>query len=173
MIIKYVIKNLNDMHFGAAHTKLFATASISAVPALGVTLIEGLTSWYIDNQIFMTFVFLSLTIDTILGAYVHYNINKDFSMRKCLEGLLRKGFSVVAGYVLFEMVHQIVKDVDFIAIYFKVLLQLMVLLYPTGSAMGNLSIITKGKFPPIGWMKKLDKFSNDVDLETFKTKKDE
>lgn len=170
MISRFIIKNLNEIHFGTLHTKFLATVTLSAAPAIGLTMIEKLTSWYINNQIFMTFVFIALTIDHILGSYVHWQIKQDFSFKKNLSGLLQKGFSVVAGYVLFEMIHQIVKDVDFIATYFKVLLQLMVLLYPIGSAMGNLSIITNGRFPPIGWMKKLDNFQNNVDLETFKTK---
>lgn len=174
VIYKYIIKSLNDIHFGAIHTKLLATMTLTTVPALGLTLLERLTSWYITNQVFMTFVFLAITIDHILGSYVHFQIKRDFSFKKNLQGLLQKGFSVVAGYVLLEMIHQIVKDVDFIALYFKVLIQLMVMLYPIGNAMGNLSIITKGKFPPIGWMRKLEKFNEDLDLETFKTtKKDE
>lgn len=162
------------MHFGAIQIKFLTTMTLTAVPALGLTLLEKLTSWYITNQVFMTFVFIALTIDHILGTYVHWSIKRDFSLKKNFQGLLQKGFSVVAGYVLLEMIHQIVKDVDFIAIYFKVLVQLMVLLYPSGSAMVNLSLITKGKFPPIGWMNKLEKFNTDMDLETFKTtKKDE
>lgn len=173
IIYDYIIRNLNTMHYGAMHSKFLAVFSLSAPPAFGLTLLEKLTSWYVNNQIFMTFVFLALVIDHILGTYIHLKIKKDFTLKKNLDGLLRKGFSVVAGYVLFEMVHQIVKDVDFIATYFKVLLQLMVMLYPVGSAMSNLSLITNGKFPPIGWMKKLEKFNESADIETFKTKNNE
>ena len=71
------------------------------------------------------------------------------------------------------MIHQIVDDVEFIAIYFKVILQLTVMLYPVLSALKNLSIITGGKFPPNAWFVKFDSFNKDLDLEHFKTKKDE
>ena len=110
-----------------------------------------------------------LILDHLLGSYVHLTIKKDLTFKKNLEGLLKKGFSVIAGYMLFEMIHQIVQEVDFIAIYFKVLIQVMVILYPAGSAMVNLSIITNGTFPPIDWMKKLKNFNENVDLHEFKT----
>ena len=71
------------------------------------------------------------------------------------------------------MIHQIMKDVNFVAIYFKVILQLTVLLYPAFSALKNISIINSGKFPPEIWFRKFEGFNKDLDLEHFKTKKDE
>lgn len=173
MIFKtFIIKNLMNIHAGNATQKAIATAKLATLPAFGISLTERFVGWYIENQIFMTFVFLALFLDHILGSWVHWQ-KRDFSLKTNIYGLFGKTTSVIVGYILFEMVHQIVKDVDFIAIYFKVLLQLMVFLYPAGSAMGNLSILTNGKFPPVGWMNKLRKFNESADLETFKTKKDE
>lgn len=148
----------------------FAVASASAVP---VSLIDLLFGWYIDNRIFLTLVFLAVALDHVFGTYVHLFIARDFSPKKNVSGLLIKGFSVCAGYVLFEMIHQIMKDVDFVAIYFRVVLQLTVMIYPVYSALKNLSIINGGNFPPEIWFKKLEGFNKDLDLEHFKTKKDE
>lgn len=170
MIKEFIITNLMNIHTGTASQKILGTIKLAAAPAIGISLTERFIGWYIENQIFMSFVFVALSLDHILGSWVHYR-KGDFSLKENIYGLFGKTTSVIVGYVLFEMVHQIVKDVDFIAIYFKVLLQLMVLLYPAGSAMGNLSILTNGKFPPVGWMKKLRKFNEEADLETFKTKK--
>lgn len=121
----------------------------------------------------MSFVCAALVIDHLIGSYVHKMIKKDFTWKKNLHGFLIKGFSVVAGYVLFEMMHQIVDDVDFISTYFKITLQLIVFMYPAGSALVNISIASGGKFPSKGIMEKFVKFENTADLETFKTKQNE
>lgn len=172
MLYNYITGVLHNYFFGTASTKTVATLQISATTAVGLSLVERFTEWYVSNQVFMIYVFMSLMLDHILGTYVHLFVKRDFTIQKNLEGLLKKGFAIVAGYMLFEMIHQIVQEVDFIAIYFKVLIQIMVILYPAGSAMVNLSIITNGAFPPIGWMKKLKNFNENVDLHEFSTKKE-
>lgn len=150
---------------------LFASlfTMFSAIP---ISLFESLTGWAINNQIFLSLVFLAIAIDHILGTFVHWSIKKDFSAKKNLYGLLTKGFAVCAGYVLFEMIHQIVDDVQFVATYFKVILQLTVMLYPVMSALRNLSLITEGKFPPAIWFAKLEGFTKDLSLKHFKDEND-
>ena len=154
-------------------TQLLISAAVSAASAVPVSLMDKLFGWYIDNQVYMTLVFLAVAIDHIIGTFVHWQIKRDWSPKKNLFGLIRKGFAVVAGYVLFEMVHQIVDDVEFISIYFKAILQLTVMLYPVISALKNLSIITGGKFPPHIWLEKFESFNKDLDLNHFKTTKNE
>lgn len=154
-------------------TQILISAFISAAPALPVSLLDRLAGWYIDNSVFLTMVFGAVVLDYAIGTYVHLMVKRDFNMKKNYIGLLVKGFAVCAGYVLFEMVRQIVNDVQFIAIYFKVILQLTVILYPTISALKNISILTNGEFPPDIWFKKFNKFNKDLDLQTFKTTTDE
>lgn len=153
--------------------QLLISGLLSAAPAIPISLVDRFSGWYIDNQVFLTLVFLAVAIDHLLGSFVYYWIKHDFNIKKNLNGLLVKGFSVCAGYVLFEMVHQIVSDVQFIAIYFRVILQLTVILYPLLSALKNISIISGGAFPPVIWFKKFESFNNDLDLNNFKTTKDE
>lgn len=153
--------------------QLLISGLLSAVPAIPISLVDRFSGWYIDNQVFLTLVFLAVVIDHLLGSFVHYWIKHDFNIKKNQNGLLVKGFSVCAGYVLFEMVHQIVSDVQFIAIYFRVILQLTVIIYPLLSALKNISIISGGAFPPAIWFKKFESFNNDLDLNNFKTTKDE
>lgn len=142
-------------------------------PAVSISLIERLSGWYISNQIFMIFICAAIFFDHLLGSYVHAKIKKDFSWKKNRDGLFIKFGGSLIGYVLFEMLQQIVKDVDFIAIYLKVLLQLVTFFYPFFSAIVNLSIATGGKFPSKGLMKKFVKFEDEADLKIFKTKIDE
>ena len=172
MILKFLIRNLYYIHAGSSKQIIAALVKLAIAPAVTISITEKLSGWYFENQIYMTLVLFAIFIDWLLGSAVHIK-NRDFSWKKNLTGVFAKTGYVIIGYILFEMIHQIVNDVEFIASYFKVLLQLIVILYPAGSAMGNLSVLTGGKFPPIGFMKKLDKFQEDVDLKNFKTKPDE
>lgn len=172
-ILKFIIRNLQIIHNGVIADKLIASVKLSVTPAIFVTISEGISQWYIVNQWFMVFVFLAIAIDHILGTIVHLFYKKDFSFKKNLFGLLIKSGACIIGYMIFIMIHEIIKDVDFIAIYFKVVIQLTVFIYPAGSALGNLSILTGGKFPPIGWMNRIAKFQENLDIKNFKTDTDE
>ena len=172
-VFKYLISDLTNLHNGIGFHRFLSAAKLASVPAIFVTISEGFTKWYIVNQWFMVFVFCVIAIDHLLGSIVHAFYKRDFTFKKNLSGLLTKIGACIAGYIMFIMMHEIIKDVDYIAIYFKVLLQLTVFIYPAGSALGNLSILTGGKFPPIGWMNKIAKFQENLELENFKTKKNE
>ncbi|WDF45240.1 hypothetical protein PQ459_10050 [Chryseobacterium sp. KACC 21268] len=172
-ILKFIIKNLQIIHNGIGTDKVISAFKLATVPAVFVTTFEGLSKWYIVNQWFMIFVFYAIAIDHILGSIVHAFIKKDFTLKKNAVGLTIKIGFCIAGYSLFVMIHEIFKGIPFIADYFKILIQFIVFIWPAGSAMGNMSIITNGKFPPIGWMKKLEKFQENIELETFKTQNNE
>ena len=120
--IHFIAEKINEMHLPKYLSQLIISGLVSVTPAVPISLLDRLFGWYIDNQVFLTMVFLAVVIDHVLGSFVHFQIKHDFSIKKNLNGLLTKGFSVCAGYVLFEMIHQIVDDVEFIAIYFKVIL---------------------------------------------------
>lgn len=172
-LLQIIATKMNDLQFPKFLINLVFAGVVSVASAVPVSLMDLLFGWYIDNRVFLTLVFIAVAIDHLVGTYVHIAIKRDFSSKKNLKGLLVKGFSVCAGYVLFEMIHQIMKDVNFVAIYFKVILQLTVLLYPAFSALKNISIINGGKFPPEIWFKKFEGFNKDLDINHFKTKKDE
>lgn len=172
-IAKFTLNNMQKLHNGVGLDKIFATFKIAAIPAIFVTVFEGLSDWYIVNQWFMIYVFYAIAIDHILGSIVHAFIKKDFTFKKNATGLVMKISFCIAGYSLFVMIHEIFKGIPFIADYFKILIQFIVFIWPAGSAMGNMSILTGGKFPPIGWMRKLEKFQENLDLDNFKTTKDE
>ena len=172
-IIDLLLLKIQDLEISRYMSQLFFSLVVSTVPAIPISIVDRLSGWYIENSIFLTMVFIILALDHAFGSIVHLYIKKDFNRKKNLIGLLVKGFSVCAGYVLFEMVRQIVQDVEFISIYFRVVLQITVIMYPGGSLMKNLSILTNGKFPPAALFKKFEKFNEDLDLNNFKTKNDE
>lgn len=171
-IARQIILNMNLAHVGSWDTKILAISKLSFIPAFIVFSFERLTTWYIDNHWFMQGVLIAIAIDHILGTYVHFWIKRDWSWKKNISGLFTKLIMCILGYIIFEFMHVIVQPVDFIAHYFSVVLQLMVFLYPGLSALGNMSVITKGKFPPVGWIDKLNQFNNSGDLEHLRTKKE-
>lgn len=172
-ILKFLLKNLNTLHSGNGREIILALLKLGSVPAVAFTFNEKITGWYLDNYSFMAMVLFAIAVDHILGTIVHIWYEKDFVFKKNYIGFITKIGGCIAGYVLLEMLREILQDADFIAIYMKMLIQAMVFLYPGGSALGNLSIITNGKFPPIGWMNKIDNFQKTVNLNEFKTKNDE
>lgn len=154
-------------------TKLAALTVLSIFPAGGFSVVQSLTGWYIDNAAFMSFVSVAIFIDHAVGSYVHWFKKKDFSWRKNRNGLFLKIGGSIAGYVLFEMFYQIVQDVNFIAIYLKILLQVATFAYPAMSAFVNISIATGGRFPSKAILNKFIKFEETADLTVFKTLPDE
>lgn len=174
MILKFLIRNLNILHSGKdLHAILPALFKLGTIPAVAFTLNEKVTGWYMDNYFFIIMVIVAILVDHALGSVVHWFYKKDFVFQKNYIGFIKKVGGCIAGYVVLEMLREILKDADFIAIYMKMLIQTMVFMYPAGSAMGNLSVITGGKFPPIGLMKKFDNFEKTADLNSLKTKVDE
>lgn len=168
----FIIENLRNLIDTAPATeKIFSAWKLGLFVSLGPALLESLSGWYIQNSVFMSFVFVAIFLDHLSGSYVHWFIKKDFSWKKNRNGLFLKFSSSVFGYVLLEMLRQIVDDVDFIAIYLKISLQLVVFLYPASSAFGNIHIITNGKMPPKWLMTGVKRFEEDGDLRHFRTTK--
>jgi len=68
------------------------------------------------------------------------------------------------------IMHDALDEVEFLDVYFKVMIKLMVLLYPLSSALVNMSKVTNGAFPPSGLLKKIKNFEKTGDLESLKEK---
>lgn len=168
----FILKNLDLLYHGNALDKLLAVGKLAVIPAVGTSIVEYLTAWYIDNGIFMGFILYTVVASAVLGGIVHVK-KKDFSFKLLFWGFIIKLLAVIIGYVSFEMLHQIIKDLDIGGLYLKAVIQIMTLLYPMGSVAKSLYFITGGKFPPFGFMNKLKDFNKDLDINHFKSKKDE
>lgn len=164
----FILKHLLIVHHGGLIAKIKSTVYLALASSPVAYILEKLLSWSMANQEYLVFVLLAIMVDHILGSIIHGFILRDFSFRKNLSGLILKiGLTVVIG-LLFEGVNHIMKGDNFIKDYLTMVLRLSVFLYPAGSAFMNSAIITKGKFPPIGWMEKIKKFNQDLDLKQFK-----
>lgn len=120
-------------------------------------LFDQIMKWTIENGDYISFVMIAIAIDHILGTLKHLMIG-DFSMKTNLIGLMTKIGLVVACGLLFEGLNNIVTHETLVKDYLTITTRLIVFLYPAGSAFGNSTFLSGGKFPPQIWLDKLQRF---------------
>lgn len=161
------------MHKGTVTLKIQSTFLLSLFSFPFALIYEGFSNWLNLNIEFISFLFVAVIIDHLIGSYVHAYIKKDFTLKQNLKGLLMKTSLIIMVFIIGHGMVNILGKEDIITNYFNTIMRLMVFLYPAGSALVNCSIITKGKFPPLGFMKKVAKFNNTFDLSSFKEESSE
>ena len=145
----------------------------SLLAAYPLIFVDKANAWIIANQDYITIVTGTIIISHIFGTYVHILIKKDFSIGKNLAGLCLK-ITVVTGVVLlFEGFSHVTIYNEFFYKYIQMTLRLLTLIYPLRSALLNCYLMTGGTFPPSSVIKRIDKFQQTLDIETFKNKKEE
>ena len=167
-ILFFIANHLLIIHKGTIIAKLKSSIILAVSVSPVALLIDKLKSWAIDNIEFMTIIACAIVIDHIIGSILHAFKLRDFTWKENIKGLLVKMGLTVAAYILFEMFNFILKDAEWLAKYFKLITNLSVFLYPAGSAFVNISVLTDGKFPPIGWIEKIKKFQNNLNLKELK-----
>lgn len=172
LIKKFIIKNLITIHSGAGADKVVSTFKLAAVPAVGLSISERFTGWYFESKLFIVLLTVALFFDLGVGIAKHLK-QHTFSFKKMLTGFMSKLGIVIVGYFLTEAFIQILADADLDSIYFKVATKIMLFIYPAGNTFVNLGILSNGKFPSEGFMKRFDKFNKTFDVIVFKQKEDE
>lgn len=165
MILSYLINvltYLKAIHIGTLLVQFKATIKLGILLSPLIFLVEKLSRWGIDNSDYIIVVLFAIAIDHVLGTTKHLYFDKDFTIKKNLKGLVIKIGLVVACGFLFEGLQVIVHKESLVTEYLKITLRLIVFLYPAGSAFGNSSIISNGKFPPQSWLDRLKKFQENL-----------
>lgn len=171
-IALYIGIALMQLHKGAFVVKLYAAFKIAMPLSVFAWMAERFTTWGIANQDYIGGVLGCIAVDHLIGSIYHLR-QRDFTLKKNALGLVTKLALCVAAALLFEILQHAMKDAPFIYEYLKIITRLVVLLYPAGSAFMNMSALTDGVFPPIGWIKKIKAFNENLDIEKFKGKHDE
>lgn len=169
MIKQFLIKNLLILHSGNAVNKLFSSFKLAAVPAVGLSISERFIDWGVSNQVFISILVGTLFVDLILGVWKHLKMST-FSFKQMILGFCQKIGIVILFYFLSEALIQIISDADLDSIYVKVALKLMLFIYLAGNSLVNMGIITNGKFPPLYFLKRIDKFNKTGDVRAFNLK---
>lgn len=133
-------------------------------------IIEKLGQWQVDNSTYVSFVIGAIAVDHILGSIYHAFFARDWSIKENVKGLLIKLLIVISIGYLFEgldglMVSSILKE------YTIMVLRLMVFLYPATSAFHNSYAMTGQKFPPMAFMEKLKRFSENATINSSENAK--
>lgn len=173
MILKYLLAlvvNLKLIHIGSLSIKLQAAAKLGLCLSIPAFIFEMVVKWGVNNSDYVGFCLLAIMIDHVLGTIRHLFIDRDFTIKKNIKGMVIKIGLVVSVGLLFEGLNVIVKNDSIIKEYIVMTTRLMVFLYPAGSAFGNSSILSGGKFPPTAWIDKLKKFQENLNANEFKNK---
>lgn len=171
--MEFILRNLQLMHSGPMADKIKASFFLAVGSSPIYWLIEKFNDWYFENYGYVIFVFIAIIFDHFLGTWVHAFIKRDFSMKRNIIGFFTKIFLVIMVAVLVEGVANILGPQNLVTEYFAVISRLMVFIYPAGSALVNVSLITKGKFPPTAWMEKIMRFNKSMDINDFKEEDNE
>ena len=164
-IREFILNNLVLLYKGSFLTKVNASLKLSATPAVAISVFEYFSGLYTTDLSFLYGVLFVLMVDHVLGTYLHY-----FAFKTNLLGLLKKLTVILSGYSMLLIMHDALDEVEFLDVYFKVMVKLMVLLYPLGSALVNMSKVTNGAFPPSGLLKKIKNFEKTGDIDSLKQK---
>lgn len=164
---QFIITNLLLIHSGNYHEKFLAIFKLALVPAAGISVMEKLSTWYIHNHFFIILLIGGLLGDLVMGIWKHLK-KRTFSFKKLITGFIEKAGIIVVAYFLCESLIQIISDAELGTIYFKFVSKIMLFIFPAGNAFVNMGIVTDGKFPPLGFLKRFEKFNNDLDPTAFK-----
>lgn len=167
LLLKFIVTNLILIHKGTALMKIQGTVTLAVLSSPLAFIADNVSNWLHLNIEFASFVFGAIVIDHILGSCVHAFIKRDFKMLKNITGMsIKISLVIIVHFLGLGIVFILGKGV--LSEYFNKALMLTVFLYPAGSALVNCAIITKGKFPPVGFMKKIKYFNETLDLKGIK-----
>ncbi len=167
-----ILKNFTALHVGSLLIKIKSTVKLGVLISPILMATEKVTAnvatwmnvnvWVIDNSSYIQIVMGAIIVDHALGSIKHLFWMRDFQFQKNITGLTIKIGLVVAVGFLFEGLNELVHQDTIIKQYLTMTTRIVVFLYPAGSAFSNSSVISGGKFPPIGWMEKLRQFQTNL-----------
>jgi hypothetical protein len=142
--------SMQTLYYSFLLSPFFATIALYVNP---------ISEMFDDEKSFFVMLTTALIIDLIMGVMKHLKLNQ-FSFRNLVLGLIVKVLVAYCGAVLFFSFAGL--EDGWLAEWFKLVAKFTVLVYPTGSAVSNMYVITGGRFPPVSFMRKLDTFKEIV-----------
>lgn len=134
-------------------------------------LLDGLNLWFKTNQQFSSFILICLVVNMIVGAHYHYR-QGTFDWVEMFKKNILMWVVLITVYGMLEMLRFTAGN-NFVGESFKILIQVVTLLYPISKVLKNIYILSNKQFPPAFIMDKIYKFEKDGDLnDLFDTDKD-
>lgn len=144
----------------------------SAVKLTPIAYVLSLTSWWFgENKQFGEFMCILLIMNMGVGLVYHLK-SGTFEFKEFIWKNIGMAAIVVCGYTVLDMLRYTAGD-NIAGEMFRVLIQIITLLYPGSKILKNLYVLSNGHFPPEFIMKKLYNFEKNGDLNEFFNKKKE
>jgi hypothetical protein len=128
-------------------------------------ILDGLNLWFENNQQFSSFVIICLLVNLLVGVRYHNKMGT-FCWKEFFIKNIEMWVILVLVYGLLEML-RITAGNNIVGEGFKVLIQVMTLLYPISKALKNIYILSNKKFPPSFIMDKIYTFEKNGDLNNL------
>lgn len=134
--------------------------------------LDYINAWFKANGQFAFFVCMALLINMAVGAGKHL-YKKTFNYIKFFTKNIQMGLMLIVTYIMLEMLRLTAGD-NIAGEVFKIVIQIVSLLYPTSKVLKNVYILTAGKHPPEFIMTRLYNFEKSGELkDLFNNKKEE
>lgn len=154
------------LEYGTLPEKIGASAFMAITFSPVVWAMSLIHKYFFHDRDFVEIIFVLLIIDIATGLMKHLKTHT-FSWSELFLGMIEKVFVSAIAMVTFNALGSI-KDLEkneTIMLYFTLIGKLLNAFYVGGSAFNNLYIITGGKFPPVGWMKRMKDFNLSGNVE--------
>lgn len=123
---------------------------------------------------FIEIVIIFITGALIMGAWKHWRL-KTFSHTRLLLGLIEQTLIVTIAMITlnaFTLLNELKHSEDAVK-YFNLVWKLAILVYLGISIAKSMTIITNGKFPPIGFIRRMKNFNSSLEISDLTTNKND
>lgn len=135
-------------------------------------LLDGLNFWFKTNQQFSSFILICLLVNMVVGAVFHSKMGT-FNWVEMFRKNILMWVVLIVVYAMLEML-RLTAGQNFVGESFKILIQVVTLLYPVSKVLKNIYILSNKQFPPAFIMDKIYTFEKNGDLkDLFNTDKNE
>ena len=159
----FLLQQLFLIHSGSIAIKIKASFFLGLSLSPVAFLIENINNWYVTNYSYILWVSGAILVDWAIGTIKHL-IKKTFDIKMNATGIILKTAMAFFAGILFEGLTYFTKDGNLVTASLMTITRLSIFIYPAGSALMNMSVITNGVFPPIGWINKIKYFNENLKL---------
>lgn len=172
----FLLQQFEGVHSGKMVQKLKSSAAIGVTISPIALIFQSYTNWFFSEVLFMTIIGVALLADLLLGMIAHApRYLDDFDLFTMLWKFMVKFVVCYTAIFVFGLFVILFHSYGLnIGIYTKLAASFSILCYPALSALGNMSIVTGGAFPPKDWIMALESKRKKLMLGEFlNNKKDE
>ncbi len=140
------------------------TISLTVVPILYLG--DLVDMYFLFDIGFLEILLISLTGSLFMGIWKHLKL-RTFSKTRMLLGFIEQITIVVVALIMFNAfshIKEFARHQDAMD-YFNLLWKTIVVSYPATSLFNSMYYVTNGKFPPVGWMKRMKNFQKNLNLQ--------